>query len=68
MTYKLEGYCDADYVDDYDMQRSTTDYAFSLGSGVVTWCNKRQLIESLSTIKADYYITTMATQESMWLV
>ena len=41
MTYKLEGYYDADYASDYDTRKSTTSYAFSLGFGVVTWCSKR---------------------------
>ena len=64
----MEGYCDADYAGDYDTRRSTTGYAFSLGSGVVTWCSKRQPIVSLSTTKAEYCTVMMAAQESTWLV
>ncbi|XP_048227237.1 uncharacterized mitochondrial protein AtMg00810-like [Ricinus communis] len=65
---KLEGYYDADYERDCDTRRSTTGYVFSLGSGVITWCSKRQPIVSLSTTEAEYRAATMAAQESTWLV
>ncbi|XP_048228320.1 secreted RxLR effector protein 161-like [Ricinus communis] len=65
---KLEGYCDANYIGDYDTRRSTTGYVFSLGSGVITWCSKRQPTVSLSTIEAEYHAVIMAAQESTWLV
>ena len=68
MTCKLEGYYDADYASDYDTRKSTTSYAFSLGSKVITWCRKRQPIVSLSTIEAEYRASIMAAQESTWLV
>ncbi|XP_062112859.1 secreted RxLR effector protein 161-like [Humulus lupulus] len=65
---KIVGYCDADYAGDHDTRRSTTGYVFKLGSGVVSWCSKRQPTVSLSTTEAEYRATAMATQESMWLM
>ena len=65
---RLEGYCNADYAGDYDTRRSTTGYAFSLGSGVITWCSKRQPTVSLSTTEVEYCAAMMAAQESTWLV
>jgi hypothetical protein len=35
-------YCDADYAGDYDTRRSTVGYVFSLGSGAMSWCSKKQ--------------------------
>ncbi|KAK2997760.1 hypothetical protein RJ639_024907 [Escallonia herrerae] len=65
---KLVGFCDADYAGDHDTRRSTTGYIFTLGSGVVSWCSKRQPTMSLSTIEAEYRAAAMAAQESTWIL
>jgi hypothetical protein len=64
---QVTGYCNADYAGDYDTRGSTTGYVFSLGSGAVFWCSKRQPIVSLLTTEAEYRAATMAAQESTWL-
>ena len=63
MPCKIIGYCDADYTSDHNTRRSTTRYIFILGSRVVSWCNKRQAIVSLSNIEAKYRVTVMVTQK-----
>ena len=65
---KLVGSCDADYGSDHHTQRSNTGYVFMLGSGAISWCSKRQPTLSLSTTEAKYRATTMAAQESTWLM
>ncbi|KAI3462288.1 hypothetical protein Pfo_018951, partial [Paulownia fortunei] len=65
---KLFGYCDADYAGDHDTRRSTTGYVFKLGSGIISWCSKRQPTVSLSTTEAEYRAAAMAGQESTWLI
>ncbi|XP_039129073.1 secreted RxLR effector protein 161-like [Dioscorea cayenensis subsp. rotundata] len=65
---QVTGYCDADYAGDCDSRRSTTGYIFSLGSGVVSWCSKRQTTVSLSTTEVKYRAAAMAAQKSTWLM
>ncbi|KAE8732274.1 hypothetical protein F3Y22_tig00002237pilonHSYRG01326 [Hibiscus syriacus] len=65
---KLVGYCDDDYAGDHDTRRSTTGYVFKLGSGIISWCSKRQPTVSLSTTEAEYRAAAMAAQESTWLI
>ncbi|XP_048502658.1 secreted RxLR effector protein 161-like [Beta vulgaris subsp. vulgaris] len=60
-------YCDADYARDLNTRRPTTSYVFNLGTGAVSWSINRQPTMSLSSTKAEYKATTMATQECVWL-
>ena len=53
-------YCDADYAGDCGTQRSTIIYFFSLGSGPISWCSKRQPTMALSSTEAEYRSATMA--------
>lgn len=62
------GYCDADYADDHDTCRSTTGYAFDLGSEVTSWYTKRQPLVSLSSIEVEYRAAAITAQECTWLV
>ncbi|KAK9715448.1 hypothetical protein RND81_06G165900 [Saponaria officinalis] len=46
---ELVGFCDSDYAGDLDDRKSTTGYAFMLGSAAVSWCSKKQPVVTLST-------------------
>ncbi|XP_026399950.1 uncharacterized protein LOC113295832 [Papaver somniferum] len=46
---KLVGYCDSDLGGCIDDMKSTSGYAFSLGSGIFTWASKKQETLALST-------------------
>ena len=61
------GYCDADYAGDCGTRWSTTGYFFSLGTGTISWCSKRQPTVALSSTEAEYRSIAMAAQDSAWL-
>jgi hypothetical protein len=48
------GYSDVDYDGDGGARRSTTGHFFSLESGAISWCSKRQPTVALSSIEAEY--------------
>ena len=51
---KLIAYTDSDYAGDVGDRKSTTGNVFLFGSGVVSWCSKKQPIVSLSTTKSEF--------------
>ena len=67
-SYKLTGYCDADYAGDHDTRRSTTWYIFIIRFRVASWRSKRQPTVSLSTTEAEYKAAALTALESTWLM
>eukprot|EP00253_Pinus_taeda_P031047 PITA_31047 len=68
MTKPLEcRFADSDLTGNVDDRISITGYAFSLGSGVITWSSKKQNIVSLSSTEAEYQAMCAATCEVVWL-
>jgi hypothetical protein len=51
---ELKDYLDSDWAGDPDERRSTTGYAFSIVTRMVSSNNMKQPIVSLSSIKAEY--------------
>ncbi|KAK2398761.1 putative mitochondrial protein [Trifolium repens] len=66
---KLEakGYCDNDWAGSVDDMKSTSGYVFNLGSGVISWCSKKQDTVAQSSAEAEYLAAGLATQQSLWL-
>jgi hypothetical protein len=64
---ELTGYSDSDWAGNLDDRRSTTGYAFNIGSGVVSWSSKKQPTISLSSTEAEYKALCAATCEVVWL-
>eukprot|EP00253_Pinus_taeda_P032704 PITA_32704 len=58
---RLAGFADSNLEGNVDDRRSITGYAFSLGSGVITWSNKKQNAISLSSAVAEYQAMCAAT-------
>ena len=47
--------------------KSTSGYYFSLGSGVFSWCSKKQEIVAQSTAEAEFITATAAVNQALWL-
>jgi hypothetical protein len=50
-----------------DDRRSTIGYAFSIGSGVISWSSKKHSTVSLSSTEAEYKASCATTCEVVWL-
>ncbi len=61
------GYCDADWGGDFEDRRFTTWFVFTIGSGAISWSNKRQPTIALSTTEVEYMASTQATKEAIWI-
>ena len=63
----LAGYTDSDYAADPQTRRSTSGYAFNLGSAAISWSSKKPLTVALSTCEAEYAGPCNATKGAIWL-
>lgn len=48
-------------------RRSTSGYAFHLGSGVFSWSSKKQQMVALSTAEAEYMAAASSATQALWL-
>ncbi|GJZ70149.1 retrovirus-related pol polyprotein from transposon RE1 [Tanacetum coccineum] len=51
---KLKEYFDSDWAESIDDSKSTSDYIFTLGSGVFSWNSKKKSIITQSSAEAEY--------------
>eukprot|EP00253_Pinus_taeda_P029516 PITA_29516 len=63
----LAGYSDSDWAGNLDDRRSITGYAFSIGSGVISWSSKKQSTVALSSCEVEYQALCAATCKAIWL-
>ena len=61
--FNLIGYSDSDFDGDKETGVSTSGYAMSLGSGVVSWRSRKQSVPADSTTEAEYVAIAEATKE-----
>ena len=47
--------------------RSTSGYYFSFGSGVSSWCSKKQEVVAQSTAEAEYVAAVAAMNQALWI-
>ena len=63
----LVDFTDSDYAEDLDNRKSTSGYAFMLGSGAVSWSSKKQPIVTLSTTEAEFVAATTCSCQAIWM-
>jgi predicted peroxiredoxin len=66
-TFKLCGFSDSDWAGSIDDMKSTSGYCFSLGSGIFSWCTKKQETVAQSTVEAGFIAATIAVNQVVWL-
>jgi hypothetical protein len=64
---RLQGYADAYWAGSIVDQKSTSGCCFTLGSTMVSLCNKKQTTMALSTAEAEYIALCVAVCKSVWL-
>ena len=65
--FQLVGYIDSDFVGNIEDRRSTSGYAFHLGTGVVAWASKKQPIVTLSSAEAEYVAGRIVACQAVWM-
>ncbi|MCI10100.1 gag-pol polyprotein, partial [Trifolium medium] len=65
--FKLVGYSDSDWAGSIDDMRSTTGYCFSFGSGVFSWCSKKQEVIAQSTAEAEFIAANATVNQAIWI-
>lgn len=58
----LVGFTDSDWANCLDTRRSIGVYAWSLGSGLISWCMRKQQTVAASLCEAEYMAAFEATQ------
>ncbi|KAJ0440609.1 putative RNA-directed DNA polymerase [Helianthus annuus] len=64
---ELAGYTDSDWANCVEDRKSLSANLFSIGTGAVSWCSKKQEVVALSTTEAEYIAATAASCQATWL-
>ncbi|XP_061338842.1 uncharacterized mitochondrial protein AtMg00810-like [Gastrolobium bilobum] len=65
--FHLAAYCDYDWDSDLDHRRSTSGFCIFLGSNLVTWSSKKQLVVNRSSTEAEYRCLASTVAELIWI-
>ena len=64
---RLSGFTDADWVGSLVDRKSISGYCFNIGSGMTSWCSRKQKSVALSSAKVEYMVTSTTSCEAIWL-
>eukprot|EP00253_Pinus_taeda_P026187 PITA_26187 len=64
---RLSGFIDADWAGSSVDRKSTTAYCFNIGSGMTSWCSRKQKSVALSSAEAEYMAASTASCEAICL-
>ena len=56
----LSGFIDADWVGSSVVRKSASGYCFNIGSGMTSWCSRKQKFVALSSSEAEYMAASTA--------
>ena len=65
--FQFLGFSDSDWAGSSDDTRSTSGYYFIFGSGMFSWCSRKQDIVAQSTAEAEYVATALAVNQALWI-
>lgn len=65
--FSLEVFTDADWANNVDDQKRTTNGDFLLGGRLVAWKSKKQTCVSQSTTEAEYVAESMNCTQTIWM-
>ena len=60
-------YAYSDWAWSIGVMKSTSGYAFLFGSNICSWLSKKQSVVAQSTAEAEYFSTSKATSQAIWL-
>ncbi|GLU17723.1 hypothetical protein SLE2022_340790 [Rubroshorea leprosula] len=64
---KLLGFTDSDWAGSEDDMKSTSGCCFSIGSGMISWCSRKQDAVAQSTTESEYIAAADATNQAIWM-
>ena len=64
---KVEGYTDADWLENVLDKKSTSSYFMFVGGNLVTWRSKKQKVMALSSAEAEFRGMAKGLCEILWL-
>jgi hypothetical protein len=64
---RLAGFTNVDWVGCAEDRKSTLGCCFSIGSGIISWFNRKQRLVALSFAEVEYMAASLEACEALWL-